>query len=169
MQLVKCKNGHVYDADKLKSCPHCDGIIKNLDVKVDTYGKGQTDIPTEVSAAKAGVHLDDIEMRKQVGILVAVSGVYEGKAFALYDGINRIGRAGNLEVSLSGDDMVSRTGHASIIFDNGCFDIAPLKSGREVLVNGKSIHEQTKISDRDKIKIGDSIFSLIIFDDVYNS
>lgn len=30
MRLLKCDNGHVYDADKLKNCPHCQGIVKIL-------------------------------------------------------------------------------------------------------------------------------------------
>lgn len=31
MNLLKCKNGHFYDADKYSSCPHCSGEMQDKD------------------------------------------------------------------------------------------------------------------------------------------
>ncbi len=46
MNLVKCENGHFYNADKLKSCPHCAGIQADITVK-DITGNKQSDITPE--------------------------------------------------------------------------------------------------------------------------
>lgn len=45
MNLIKCKNGHYYNADKLDTCPHCAG--ENIKIPVaDPEGKDQTAIDT---------------------------------------------------------------------------------------------------------------------------
>lgn len=167
MRLLKCDNGHVYDADKLKNCPHCQGIVKNIDGDADTYGEGQADVLTEVSAKRGNSTEVDFDMRKNVGIMVETKGLQVGKAFQIYEGMNRIGRAGNLEVSLPAEDTVSRNGHAEIVYENGCFDIYPLKEDRHVYVNGMLIDGPVSLKDRDVISIGECVFSFIIFDDVY--
>lgn len=167
MRLIKCENGHVYDADKLKNCPHCQGIVKNIEEDVDTYGKGQADVPTEVSAKRGDVSDTDIDMRKNVGLMVETSGKNVGKAFTIYEGMNRIGRAGNMEVSLSSEDTVSRNGHAEIVYESGCFEIYAVKEDRKVYVNGAPICGPVELKDRDVIGIGECEFSFIIYDDVY--
>lgn len=167
MQLVKCKNGHVYDADKLKNCPHCQGIVKNLDRQADSYGEGQADVPTEVSEKKGTGENGMVDLRRNVGLLVQIEGEYAGRSFILYEGLNRIGRAGNLEISLPGEDTVSRNGHAEILYENGYFEIAPVKEDRIVLVNGKQVRAPMELNDRDLVGIGACVFSFVKYDDVY--
>ncbi len=167
MRLIKCKNGHIYDADKLNNCPHCDGVVKNLEQTADTYGKGQSDVPTVVSKKKGNEGNGELETRRQVGLLVAVEGCYTGKTFVIYEGTTRIGRAGNLEISLPLDDAVSGKGHAEILFENGCFELTPLNTSRTVKHNGESISETVRLKDRDIIELGESKFAFVRFDDIY--
>ena len=167
MRLIKCENGHIYDADKLKNCPHCHGVVKNIEKDVDTYGKGQTDVPTEVSAKNGNINTTDVEMRKSVGIMVEISGMNVGKAFLIYEGTNKIGRAGNLDVSLPSEDTVSKNGHAEITYNDGCYKIYPSRKDRDVYVNGTLISGAVELKDRDVIGIGECELSFIVFDDVY--
>lgn len=166
MRMIKCENGHVFDADKLKNCPHCHGIIKNMDRDVDTYGKDQTDISTEVSAAKGKDNRYEPDIRKHVAVLVETRGRKLGKSYVLYEGSNLLGRAGNLEVSID-EDTISRSGHAEIVYENGIFTIAAIKRDRAVMVNGSRISVQTELKDRDVIGLGECVFSFIRYDDVY--
>ncbi|MBR1866800.1 MAG: FHA domain-containing protein [Lachnospiraceae bacterium] len=167
MQMIKCKNGHIYDADKLKSCPHCQGNVRNLEQEPNTYGQGQTDVPTEIAASRIYTNAQDRNMRVNVGVLVEISGRDVGRSFILYEGRNRIGRAGNMEVSLPGEDTVSRNGHAEILYEKGCFEIMPVKQDRQVLVNGREVQGVEVLADRDVITIGECMFSFVKFDDVY--
>lgn len=167
MQLIKCKNGHIYDADKLNNCPHCQGVVKNLDYEADTYGLDQSDVLTEVSESKGRENNANLGTRKHVGILVGNRGNLKGKTFILYEGVNRIGRAGNLEVCLNNEESVSRNGHAEIVYENGCFDLSPMKNDRIVLVNGERINDRIDIKDRDVLTIGECVLTFIKFDDVY--
>ena len=167
MKMVKCRNGHVYDADKLKYCPHCQGIVKNLDAEPDSYGRGQAEVQTEVSSVDETRNSKIVGNRRNVGLLVETRGNSEGRAYILYEGVNRIGRAGNLEISLPNEDTVSRTGHVEITYDDGCYEMIVSKDTGMVYVNDKCVIEPTLLGDRDVVKIGECVFSFIKFDDVY--
>lgn len=166
MRLVKCKNGHVYDTDKLGSCSYCPGIVRRLENEPDVFGKDQAEIATEIAPGK-GTEDPDMRIRKNVGILVKTKGKRTGQAYLLYEGTNRIGRADNLEVSLPEEDTVSRNGHAEIVYQNDSFLLFAVKEGRDVFLNEKRIDRQAELHDRDRVGIGDCDFVFIKFDDIY--
>ena len=166
MRLIKCGNGHVYDRDKLGNCPHCSGVIKRLEYEPDTFGRGQKECTTEVSV-KEGKGSHEVVRCRQVGLLVTKSGKRPGQSYQLYEGTNRIGRAENLEVSLPEEDTISRGGHAEILYQNGSFYLFAVKEQRDVYVNGKRIHSETMLKDRDLITMGECDFVFVKFDDVY--
>lgn len=57
MNLVKCANGHYYDADKFYQCPHCKELL-NHDVT-------QT-VPLEAPAPQEESHTMDLDAKQQV-------------------------------------------------------------------------------------------------------
>ncbi|MBR1692238.1 MAG: FHA domain-containing protein [Lachnospiraceae bacterium] len=166
MRLEKCKNGHVYDADKLGSCPHCSGVMKRLEYEPDTFGRNQSGNATEISVKGQRENLY-VKPRRHVGLLVKTKGVDPGKTYALYEGTNRIGRADNLEVSLAEEDTISRNGHAEILYKNGFFLLFPVKEERGVFLNGKKVEGQAELKDRDVLEMGDCRLVFVRFDDVY--
>lgn len=168
MKLIKCKNGHIYDADKLASCPHCPGNITNIDNIFDTFGDNQENVSTEISDSE---NRDKI-LRKSVGVLVMTKGKSIGKAFVIYEGKNTIGRDQNMDVPLVKEDTVARNGHAVLTCektnaDTVNYNILSVKTDRSFYVNGKEITEQESLKDRDVIIIGEVELVLITYGDVY--
>ncbi|MCR5103205.1 MAG: FHA domain-containing protein [Eubacterium sp.] len=168
MKLIKCKNGHIYDADKLASCPHCPGNITNIDNIFDTFGKNQENVSTEISDSENRDKL----LRKGVGVLVITKGKSVGKAFVIYEGKNTIGREQNMDIPLINEDTVARNGHAVLTCSSSKTDVMnynifPTKNDRSVYINGKEIKGQECLKDRDVINIGEVELVLVTYGDVY--
>ena len=166
MNVVKCVNGHIYDADKLGNCPYCPGVIRRLEYQPDTFGKNQGDLATEVSV-KGEKEAFGMVARRHVGILVMKKGKRDGQIYNLYEGTNRIGRAENMEVSLPEEDTISRSGHAEILYQKGCFMLFATKKKPDLFLNHKRVNGHAELHDRDHIEAGECEFIFVRFDDVY--
>ncbi|MGN0368354.1 MAG: FHA domain-containing protein [Wujia sp.] len=162
MHLIKCKNEHIYDGDKFRSCPHCSTIAWDGSMVMEDISIDQTDVDTEIPEDEKRQKYEQIGRRKTVGVLICVEGEMTGEGFLLREGENVIGRASNMDIPLIHDLTVSRKNHAIINYDIGrgeCYLINPEAS--EIYVNGKRLQKKALLANHDRIQIGAQKFVMI--------
>lgn len=100
-----------------------------------------------------------------VGWLVAVKGVYYGKAFPLRSGINRVGRSADMEIALVKDQSVSSQTVVKIVYDTkaNAFQAMPGDSTSLCYVDGNALYERQQLKGYEKIEMGDSEENLFVF------
>lgn len=100
-----------------------------------------------------------------VGWLVGVKGASQGQSFNLKSGRNKIGRAHEMDVKLLGDDTVSRTSAAVIVYDAKAreFSILPGDSDSLCYVNDKAVYERVQLLGYEKIEFGDAGLNMYVF------
>lgn len=98
-----------------------------------------------------------------VGWLVCLKGKNFGNEFRIVAGKNSIGRNNTNEISLIGEDSVSREKHAQIIYEprKKEFFIKPGESSGLTYLNDDSIFETTKLKNNDILEFGDTKFLLV--------
>jgi hypothetical protein len=101
--------------------------------------------PTRVEAALPGTGA-----KRVVGVLVAVEGEFEGGAWALREGTNRVGREHTCEVCLPSEQLAPR--HANIESREGGFQLQQLGEA-ELLVNDRP-SGGGPLRDGDYVRIG---------------
>ncbi|MDD6071502.1 MAG: FHA domain-containing protein [Clostridiales bacterium] len=111
MNLVKCDNEHFFDSDKFDSCPHCANLLANVKTS-DLLGRNQKRIETVIPDESCLKNYQKIGHRKVTGWLVCIEGEMKGDSFTLFEGLNHIGRAANMDVALFKEPTVSRENHA---------------------------------------------------------
>ena len=91
-----------------------------------------------------------------VGWLVCTEGSNIGKSYELKAGVNNIGRAVDMDVSIQGDNTVSRDKHAILIYDpNSREYLINAGPGRNLTyLNGNLVLSSNKLKNRDCIKLG---------------
>lgn len=95
-----------------------------------------------------------------VPVLVCTAGPLKGEVFPVFDGQTlKIGRAEDNDVAISGDDGVSRY-HASLRFNNGSLWLRDAGSRNGVFVNDKRLNDHRALSVGDRVRVGDSEFTL---------
>jgi hypothetical protein len=147
MKLTRCKNGHFFDEDKYKKCPHCQGAkVKDVSETApinsndsrptaplnaelpktapveSLQGLVNSAIANEPPASKddqktEGYFSKRMGVEPVVGWLVCIEGAHFGEDFRLKAGRNFIGRSSSMDVFLSGDGTVSRDRHAIILYE----------------------------------------------------
>lgn len=162
MQLIKCENGHIYNAEKFRSCPHCSKVKLAGKAPSDTFGRNQADVETALAEAAAGSEQDVLTYKRVVGMLVVTNGEMTGAGFLLKEGVNSIGRSSNMDVALTAEPTVSRKIHAVIEYAGEDFSIQVPDDRKDVLVNDEQVGGTKTLSDRDRIRLGDC--SLILID-----
>lgn len=161
MHLLKCEQGHIYDADKFRSCPHCSKIDIDLAV-ADTFGENQADVDTEIPPGEQLEEYERINIRKTVGMLVCVKGQMIGAGFLLREGENDIGRASNMDVALVREVTIPRKCSASICYnENREYILKVRKDKGEVFCNGKLVESECVLKDRDELELGECKLVLI--------
>ena len=136
MNLMKCPNGHHYDASRFSSCPFCG--MEGVNV-----GPDQTTVPLDVPVSQPGpsvateplstaipddddrtlpVTADMLDGATEksapvVGWLVCTEGVNKGTDYRLHQGRNFVGRSSEMDVCILGDNTVSRSSHAIVVYD----------------------------------------------------
>lgn len=194
MTLVKCPNGHYYDASRFgNNCPHC-GMSAGENVNGD-----QTTVPLNVAGlsnsstmteplntpaaspaaapvaapAKADVTIDndktlpvtadmlDGMMERPapvVGWLVCTEGVNKGTDYRLHQGRNFIGRATEMDVCIKGDNTVSRSSHAVIVYDpRGNLYLAQPGDSKELLyINDALVLNPVELKAMDILSVGNT-------------
>lgn len=155
MNLKKCKNGHHYDADKLLDCPYCAQMNTGLSEDM-LLAKDQSHIITKFPNT---VQMEGrFGKQKTVGWLVVLNGTMSGISFPLWDTVNRIGSARNMDIELQSDPYISREKHATITYDpkkNVCI-LSSEKHMNQTFLNEKTITEAVPLKDRDLLTFGNS-------------
>lgn len=167
MNLIKCKNGHYYNADKLESCPHCANVKANVDVD-DLLGTEQDTVETWIPEKQVLDKYKKAGFKKLTGWLVCIEGKMEGDSFTLYTGVNHIGRDTNMDVILFREPTVSRNNHALITYDTASSTFlltANPESTSQVFCNGNKVEpgQEVKLSYHDRITLGECTLSFVPF------
>ncbi len=98
-----------------------------------------------------------------VGWLVVVAGPGHGAAFALHDGVARIGRGEDQEICLNfGDGSISRENHLSVAFDSeqNAFFIGQSGRSNIVRLNNKPLLSTEQVRSGDQIRVGETTLRL---------
>lgn len=154
MKMQKCKNGHIYDGDKLRSCPKCTSIVF-MSASKDVEGKKKIVTDTKIPRGEEQNGIRKVIKRKIVGMMVCMSGKMEGEGFFLREGVNDIGRSSNLDLALVEELSVSRQVNATIVCEGTKSLLQIKKKNVKVSVNGKPVEEEHLLNNRDLVQIGD--------------
>lgn len=157
MHLLKCENGHIYDTDKFRSCPHCFSIPTEYAAMCEGALENQSEVDTEIPEEKLRSQYEKLCRRKVVGMLVCVEGDMQGEGFLLREGENVIGRASNMDVALTQESTVSRKHHASIVCDvkEWSYTLTVKDAKKGVLVNGQGVEQAIALKNHDQLQLGD--------------
>ena len=161
MGLIRCKNGHLFSEKKHGSiCPYCNvAVKKNSNLEEDPQGK-YSDL----------VYLNDLEVLKPVtGWLVCLEGPSHGRDYRIIAEKNFVGRSGDMEIRIIGDDTVCLRNHAIIVYDPEKNRTMLLPGDAQGLVyvmdddgdNWDAAFEPHLLEAGDRIKIGQSIFIFV--------
>ncbi|MDO5574485.1 MAG: FHA domain-containing protein [bacterium] len=182
MNLQKCSNGHFYDVEKYSTCPHCAGGFtaeQKETVVLDNQGSVETQALTQPLFADAvnqavgntekdsnvtvGFYSGLIGTEPVVGWLVCIEGEHFGEDFKLKSGRNFIGRASNMDVSLSGDVSVSREKHAIVVYEprGRIFITQPGESSELFYLNDEVVLSNVTMKVNDILSIGKTKLMLI--------
>ncbi len=181
MAVVCCENGHYYDNEKFKSCPHCqNGDFNDDDMHTMPLGKdfGVHEVVGKyVTGGQPQHYHADYDDDKTIaffdtakgndfvtGWLVCVSGPERGRDFKLHNGFNRIGRNSSLDIHVVEDSYISKDPHCAVVYEykKNCFYVVPQK-GNITYLNGDMLSEAKTLETGDIIEIGQSEFEFIAF------
>lgn len=98
-----------------------------------------------------------------VGWLLLIEGEGKGNHFPVAAGLNQIGRGDDNAIRLDfGDDAISRTNHATVVYDEaeGSFIVGHGGKSNIVRKNGKAVVSDATLKDGDKIQISDTVLQL---------
>lgn len=174
MPMKRCDNGHYFDPQKHSSCPYC-GV--NLDIeRTRRIQKEQTKQTPVVGTEKHSSESTDVgaTIRKPFGVrdfdpvvgwLVCIVGKDKGLDYRIHSDRNFIGRSPEMDISIQGDDGISRERHAVITFNprNKNFTIVPGDGRSLVFLNGKEINSPESLRPYDRIEISSSTFVFVPF------
>lgn len=98
------------------------------------------------------------------GWLVCMTGSERGKDYRLHIGKNFIGRSPTMDVVLVDDKKISREKHCSVIYDpKGEAFYVTAEGGNLVYLNDQMLTDSEKLTENDKITIGDTNLIFIPF------
>jgi hypothetical protein len=192
MNLLRCENGHFYDGDAYNQCPHCGAQSRNDDLTVGltqaTIDEAETSMLPQATgepllasivqqstdyrlsgaddSATVGYYDQSLGSEPAVGWLVCISkGSNLGKDYRLKSGRNFIGRAQNMDVSIGGDDTVSRDKHAIVVYEpKTCTYLVQVGDAKELsYLNDKLVISSVELNPNDIITIGNTKLMFIPF------
>lgn len=98
-----------------------------------------------------------------VGWILVVEGPGRGASYPLMSGMSQIGRGAGQAVRLDfGDNAISRSGHAAIVYDPEAKTFLLGQSGKTNIVrlNGTPVIQNEDLKDGDQIKVGETTLQL---------
>ncbi len=100
-----------------------------------------------------------------VGWLVCIEGADRGRDYRIISEKNFIGRSEKMDISIAGDETISRDGHAIISYNpkKNVFRIYPGESRGIVYLNEEEVTSATELNAYDLIEIGQSKLLFIPF------
>lgn len=176
MNLMKCPNGHHYDASRFSSCLLWHGRCErwagsddgSFDVPVSQPGPSvateplSTAIPDDDDRTLP-VTADMLDGATEksapvVGWLVCTEGVNKGTDYRLHQGRNFVGRSSEMDVCILGDNTVSRNSHAIVVYDprSNVYLAQPGSSKELFYVNDKLVLNPIELKAMDQLSIGDT-------------
>ncbi len=166
--LTRCNNGHYYDPQKHSSCPYCG--VQNLDIDIGkTMAKRAEGTPRGATAGgegkTVGVFRKKLGIDPVVGWLVAIEGPERGNDYRITSERNFIGRAENMDVSIPGDETISRENHAIVSYNpkNNSFRLFPGESRGLVYLNEEEVITPAQLEAYDLIEIGETKLRFVPF------
>jgi Inner membrane component of T3SS, cytoplasmic domain len=190
--MKRCTNGHYYDETKHSLCPHCGvNIDLNLDITLpkrltqdDDLAKTKGIYPNSSSELGKTVakipgerkkHQSDEKtvamIHKQMGIdpvvgwFVCIEGPDKGKDFRIRSERNFIGRSDKMDISVSGDEAISRENHAIVSYSQKkrLFRIYPGDSRGLVYLNDEEVVTANELKPYDLIELGKTKLMFVPF------
>jgi hypothetical protein len=178
--MIRCPEGHFFDPAKHSSCPWCAkpidfsapavpdvaaGKTVALQPPIDPEGKTVPYPAGGLTAPTRRLVREELGIDPVIGWLVCLDGPDKGRDFRLHTEKNFIGRAPSMDVSVVGDDTISREKHATVIFEpkRGEFWLIPGDSSGLVYLNGEVKYGPSQIRTRDIIDIGRTKLMLVAF------
>lgn len=171
MNIVKCEQGHFYDADKFPSCPHCGrytvGETPTEGIYVTPPAPPEPPIietPPVIPQAPKTVGEWNFKGRSPVvGWLVCIKGNDYGADFSLKAGKNFIGRSRDMDVVLATDQSVSRERHGIIIYEphSRMFIAQPGESRELFYLNDEVVLSNEKLKPYDVLTFGKTKLMLV--------
>lgn len=157
--LTRCNNGHYYDSNKHSSCPFCG--VQSLDIDINkTMAKrpGASGVRGAEEGKTVGIFKKKLGIDPVVGWLVAVAGPDKGQDFRITSERNFIGRSEKMDISVPGDETISRENHAIVSFNpkNITFRLFPGDSKGLVYLNQEEVITPIALNAYDIIEIGQS-------------
>ena len=185
-KVTKCMNGHFYDAERFDTCPYCNaghaqapgGAAQGVTVPLDGFGntgapktepidypqrpdspqRPATPAPAEDDPGKTIGMFPPAGNGKNpvVGWLVCVEGPLYGEDFRLKAGNNFIGRDQSMDVTLRGDNSVSRIKHVILTYDpvGNQFIVRPGESHELTYLNHEVLLDSKLIRMYDVLSVG---------------
>lgn len=191
MALTECANGHLYDTGQYASCPYCQGGINRVEfgaggnsgigrtVGIGTPGGmpvssevGATVAPSGYRGSVSGsedtgktvaVLQKSLKVEPVVGWLVCIDGEDKGKDYRVEAKNNTIGRSEKMDITIKGDNTVSRENHARLAYDvkHNAFHLIPAENVNSIYVNDEPVYIPTKLEAFDLIEFGESKFLFV--------
>ena len=124
------------------------------------------DSGVEKDAGKTvGVYKRELGIEPVVGWLVAVKGPSRGRDYRITSERNYIGRSETMDISISGDDMISRENHAIINFEprKSTFYLLPGDSKRLTYLNEEVVLAPELLKSYDRIEVGETLLVFVPF------
>lgn len=170
MHLIKCKNEHIYDKDKFRSCPYCSKIRFQVR-RPDVFGSGQKDVDTVMPEKNEQENYQQLAHRRVAGMLVCVAGEMMGEGFFLLEGDNALGRSSNMDIALTREITIARKKHATIHcdIDNERYTLSVNEEKSEVYCNGKVVQKQCALGMEDEIVIGKCHLKIITISNIWKA
>lgn len=113
---------------------------------------------TDDGAKTIGMAQKKLGFDPVVGWLVCIEGKNKGKDYRLLSKINTIGRSKNMDITIEGDDTISKENHARLAYEprNDMFHLIPAMNANNIYVNEEVLYERQLLAPYDVIEIGET-------------
>ena len=185
MAITRCPNGHFYDPETNESCPWCAVPAENLQgtrrvfpettAMPDSGATVKLTSPNQQKGASGRSPLNEghtvAVFKKKTGIdpvvgwIVCIEGPDRGRDYRIRSEKNVIGRADSMDICISGDETISRSDHAYVVYDpkKNIFRIQAGLSRGLIYLNGEEVISSENLNAYDRIEMGESTFMLVPF------
>ena len=173
MPLKRCENGHYFDPARHTTCPSCGA--QNIDF-AQTEPKRQAPVtpPSDPIKPRPAARDDGKTvslLHKTAGIdpvvgwFVCLQGADRGRDFRIRSERNFIGRSETMDISIRGDDTISRENHAIVSYNpkNRQFKIHPGEGRGLVYLNGDEVDQPRPLAAGDKVELGQTTLLFVPF------
>jgi len=123
---------------------------------------------TVVYASQKGAESSATTLSRLVGFLVTYSHEPSGAYFVLREGRHIIGAGDRTDITIRKDRNISSE-HAVLLYRRGLFLMRDNLSTNGTYLNGREITGDVQLKNYDKIKMGDTEFTLIVIDPTVKS